>query len=93
MDRQSTRSRRLASPHAAGPSSFEPHESHPGRLNLEAAIDGKTGEALAGLGHKVAWWPERLYLAGSVCAIRGDTDTGALLGAADHRRSAYAVGW
>ena len=75
------------------PSSFEPHESHPGRLNLEAAIDGETGEALAGLGHKVEWWPERLYLAGSVCAIRGDTDTGTLWGAADPRRSAYAVGW
>ncbi len=74
------------------PSSFEPHAYHPGRLNLEGRIDRPTGEALAGLGHKVAWWPEWTWLAGAVCTIIADKESGVLKGGADPRRPGYALG-
>jgi hypothetical protein len=32
-------------------------------------------------------------LAGSMCVIRRDAVTGIMHAGADHRRSAYAVGW
>ena len=75
------------------PSSFEPHDSHPGRVSLESRIAQEVGEALYGWGHEVNWWPEHIYLAGSVCAIGKNETTGILSGAADHRRAAYASGW
>ncbi|MSO54497.1 MAG: gamma-glutamyltransferase family protein [Rhodospirillales bacterium] len=74
------------------PSSQEPHDDHPGLLKLEGRIDRSVGEALAKLGHKVQWWPDRVWLAGSVCAIVGDPRTGLMSGAADNRRSADRVG-
>ena len=74
------------------PSSFEPHAYHPGRLNLESRIDQSIGEALAGLGHKVEWWPEWTWLAGAVCTIIADKDNGVLMGGADPRRPSYALG-
>ena len=74
------------------PSSFEPHDYHPGRLNLESRIDRGTGEALAGLGHKVAWWPDWTWLAGAVCTIIADRESGVLKGGADPRRPSYALG-
>jgi gamma-glutamyltranspeptidase/glutathione hydrolase len=75
------------------PGSSAPHAYHPGRLNLENRIPAATGDALAALGHKVAWWPEIEWRAGAVCAIRVDPDTGILHGGADPRRPAYALGW
>lgn len=75
------------------PGSSEPHHYHPGRLNLEGRIDAATGEALARLGHQIAWWPEFEWRAGAVCAIRVNPRTGILEGAADPRRPAYALGW
>jgi gamma-glutamyltranspeptidase/glutathione hydrolase len=75
------------------PASSEPHAYHPGRLNLEKRIPEATGEALARLGHKVAWWPDIAWQAGAVCALRRDEETGVLEGAADPRRPAYALGW
>ena len=74
------------------PSSFEPHAYHPGRLNLEGRIDKPTGEALRKLGHKVEWWPEWTWLAGAVCTIIADQETGVLKAGADPRRPSYAVG-
>ena len=74
------------------PSSFEPHAYHPGRLNLEARIDKRTGEALGKLGHKVEWWPDWTWLAGAVCTIVADQETGVLKAGADPRRPSYAVG-
>jgi gamma-glutamyltranspeptidase/glutathione hydrolase len=74
------------------PSSFEPHAYHPGQLNLESRIDRPTGEALGRLGHKVEWWPDWTWLAGAVCTIVGDEQTGVLKGGADPRRPSYAVG-
>jgi gamma-glutamyltranspeptidase / glutathione hydrolase len=74
------------------PSSFEPHDYHPGRLSLESRIDRATGEALAGLGHTIAWWPDWTWLAGAVCTIIADRESGVLKGGADPRRPSYALG-
>src|ERR1043166_8794803 len=74
------------------PSSFEPHDYHPGRLNVESRIEAATGEALARLGHKVAWWPDWTWLAGAVCTIVADHETGVMKGGADPRRPSYALG-
>ncbi len=75
------------------PSSFEPHAYYPGRLCVESSIDADKGAALTDLGHKVEWWEERSWKAGSVCAIRADVEGGVLHAAADVRRQAYALGW
>jgi gamma-glutamyltranspeptidase/glutathione hydrolase len=75
------------------PDSFEPHESFPGRLCLEARIDRETGDDLAGRGHRVAWWPDRIWRAGAVCTIHADLRTGIKTAGADPRRPGYALGW
>jgi gamma-glutamyltranspeptidase / glutathione hydrolase len=74
------------------PSSFEPHAYHPGLLNIESGIDKSTGEALGRLGHKIEWWPEWTWLAGAVCTVVADLETGLLKGGADPRRPSYALG-
>ena len=74
------------------PGSFEPHSYHPGLLYLESRIDKATGDALARMGHKVDWWPEWTWLAGAVCTVVADEQSGVLKGAADPRRPSYAVG-
>ncbi len=75
------------------PGSFEPHAYYPGRLYLESRIDAKTGEALKAMGHKVYWWDDMTWLAGSVCTIVNDHAQGVLHGGADPRRPAYVLGW
>jgi len=74
------------------PGSFEPHAYHPGLLNLESRIDRATGEALGRLGHKIEWWPDWTWLAGAVCTVVADLETGVLKGGADPRRPSYALG-
>jgi gamma-glutamyltranspeptidase/glutathione hydrolase len=74
------------------PSSFEPHAYHPGLLHMESRIDRATGEALERLGHTIGWWPEWTWLAGAVCAVVADQQTGVLKGGADPRRPSYALG-
>jgi len=75
------------------PGSALPHAYKPGRINLEGRIDKATGDALADLGHDVEWWPDFKWLAGSVCTVRVDAETGMRHAGADPRRTAYAVGW
>jgi gamma-glutamyltranspeptidase/glutathione hydrolase len=75
------------------PESTLPHAYRPGQLNLEADLGAATGAALTALGHKIEWWPERKYAAGSVCAILSDLTTGVKWAGADPRRTAYAAGW
>ena len=75
------------------PSSFEPHGSLPGRLRVESRIPASVRDALKAKGHDVEAWPERIYLAGSVCMIVKDLRTGVMQAAADPRRAAYATGW
>jgi gamma-glutamyltranspeptidase/glutathione hydrolase len=74
------------------PSSFEPHAYHPGLLNMESRIDRATGEALGRLGHRVGWWPDWTWLAGAVCTVVADQESGVLKGGADPRRPSYALG-
>ena len=74
------------------PSSFEPHAEHPGLLRLEGRMERETGDELAGLGHKVEWWPDMTWLAGSMGLIVDDRDSGFKSAAADPRRMAFAAG-
>jgi gamma-glutamyltranspeptidase/glutathione hydrolase len=75
------------------PESTLPHSYRPGRLCIERDIGSTIGETLSALGHRVECWPERNYLAGSVCTIQSDPRTGVKWAGADPRRTAYAVGW
>ena len=75
------------------PDSFEPHRYNPGWLSLEGRIARTTGDALAALGHDVHWWDDFVWRAGAMCLVKRDPETGFLLGAADPRRPAYALGW
>ncbi|MDA0674851.1 MAG: gamma-glutamyltransferase family protein [Proteobacteria bacterium] len=75
------------------PSSFAPNEYRPGQLNLEGRFDRSIGDELSRRGHKIEWWPDKVWMAGSLCVIRRDVKTGVLQGGADPRRTAYAIGW
>jgi gamma-glutamyltranspeptidase/glutathione hydrolase len=75
------------------PESTLPHTYLPGVLRVERDIGSATGEALAALGHRVEWWPERKYAAGSVTTILSDLHRGLKWAGADPRRTAYAIGW
>jgi gamma-glutamyltranspeptidase / glutathione hydrolase len=75
------------------PDSFEPHDYFPGRLCLEARIARETGDALAARGHRVAWWPDRIWRAGAVCTIHADLQSRIMTAGADPRRPGYALGW
>ena len=74
------------------PSSFEPHDDHPGLLKLEGRMPAATADGLARLGHRVETWPEMTWLAGGICAVIADRGKGLLLGAADPRRHGSAAG-
>ncbi|MCC7425866.1 MAG: gamma-glutamyltransferase [Alphaproteobacteria bacterium] len=68
------------------PRSSDPHEYHPGRINLERRLPDSTADALAALGHEVKWWEEWDYRAGAVCCVLADRDKGMIEGGADPRR-------
>ena len=74
------------------PDSFWPHNSGPGRLNVEQRIPASTREALSALGHAVNDWPDWDWRAGAVCAVVVGR-AGVLMGGADPRRGAHAIGW
>ena len=48
--------------------------------------------ALAGLGQRIEWWADWTWLAGAVCTVVADLETGVLKGGADPRRPSYALG-
>jgi len=75
------------------PQSFAPHSYHPGLLKLEGRIDGAVGKQLKDMGHKIEWWGEWEWMAGAMCAIRRDLNSGLLESGADPRRANYALGW
>lgn len=75
------------------PDSFEPHAYFPRRLQVEGRIPADVRTGLGGLGHDVVDWPDWSSRAGAVCAILDDRRTGLLVGGADPRRPAYALGW
>jgi gamma-glutamyltranspeptidase/glutathione hydrolase len=73
------------------PSSFYPHDSHPGRLHAENRLDAETTRDLRDRGHDLvldgAWSLGRLAVAGK------DPKTGQLMAAANPRgMQGYAVG-
>jgi len=74
------------------PDSFWPHPYHPGQLDAEVGIPAETRAALAALGHVVVERPDRDWRSGAVCAIVARPD-GTLMGGADPRRGAHAIGW
>ncbi len=75
------------------PSSFAPYDYYPGRLNVEGRVPEAVTAELARRGHDVERWPDWIWLAGAVCAIRSDTKRGVKEAGADPRRAAYALGW
>ncbi len=74
------------------PSSFAPNPHFPGLLMVESRIGGQVRDELKALGHDVEAWPAMTRKAGSLCAIRIDSETGFLHGGADFRRAGYAMG-
>ena len=76
------------------PDSFAPNPYYPGLLCLEGRFSREVGEALAGLGHRIQWWPDYLWRAGGICLVDSDTRSGRFVAGADPRRAAaYAIGW
>jgi gamma-glutamyltranspeptidase/glutathione hydrolase len=75
------------------PDSFEPHSYSPGVLYVESRVPRSVRDGLAARGHRITEWPEFVWRAGAVCALRSDPSTGVISGAADPRRPCYAVGW
>ena len=75
------------------PGSIMPHPYFPGLVKLESRLPQDTGDKLKQLGHKVEWWPERNWLAGSPCMIVHDLARDLRVAGADHRRTSYALGW
>jgi gamma-glutamyltranspeptidase/glutathione hydrolase len=75
------------------PDSFEPHSILPGRLVLEGRLPQQLADALAAVGHDVAWWPDWTWKAGAVCMIDSNPALPRHDAGADPRRSCYALGW
>ncbi len=72
------------------PSSFAPHDAHPGRLNSEPMPVGVLDD-LRHLGHEVV--EAEPWSLGRTCAVGIETETGLLFAAANPRGGqAYAVG-
>jgi gamma-glutamyltranspeptidase/glutathione hydrolase len=74
------------------PDSFWPHAHAPGVLEAESRLSAETRAALAGLGHSMAEWPDWDWRAGAVCCVVAGAG-GVLMGGADPRRGALAIGW
>ncbi len=79
------------------PSTFYPHNAHPGVLRVEERIGEGVRAALAGRGHKLEVRPP--WSEGHVLAVELDRARGILLGGADPRgqaapvMAAQAIGW
>lgn len=78
------------------PDSFFPHVEVERQISIEARIDRSVCKDLSRRGHQVVRWPEWEFDAGGVsmiCDTRPrDLDHPVLAGAADPRRSCYAIG-
>lgn len=75
------------------PRSDFPNPYTPGVMNAEARIPDEVVEELSRRGHIVQRWPEWTPQAGSLCTVVVDHGRSRLVGAADPRRVAYAIGW
>ena len=74
------------------PDSFWPHTYLPGKVGVEGRIEPAVVEELRRRGHHVEVWEEWASAMGGVCAIEIDWKHDSLLGGADLRREAYAIG-
>jgi len=86
----------IEAPRAASysfPNSFAPFDHHPALMRMEKRIPAETARGLEALGHRVEWWPEVTWLAGALCTIVADRESGILKGGADARRPGAAIGW
>jgi len=73
------------------PSSFHPHESHPGRLQIENRLDAATAQQLLDRGHDLVL--DGAWSLGRLCVAGKDPKTGQLMAAANPRgMQGYAVG-
>lgn len=72
------------------PDSFWPHVYAPGKAEAERRIPRETREALAGMGHEMAEWPEWEWRAGAVCAVVAGPE-GTRWAGADPRRGSHAI--
>jgi gamma-glutamyltranspeptidase/glutathione hydrolase len=73
------------------PSSFAPHDAHPGRVHVESRIEGDVSAELRRWGHEVV--EVGPWSLGRLCAVGRDPDSGFLSGAASPRGGqAYAAG-
>lgn len=75
------------------PSSSAPHAYTPGLVMAESRMPSSVLEELARRGHDIQLWPDLSPRAGSVCLAMIDHEHGILIGGADPRRNAYAMGW
>jgi gamma-glutamyltranspeptidase/glutathione hydrolase len=76
------------------PATGHPHLYEPGKLRAEPELPAGVLADLAARGHDVEASGDHSFEGfGSVCAIRVDQERGILIGAADPRRTAYAIGW
>jgi gamma-glutamyltranspeptidase/glutathione hydrolase len=73
------------------PDSFAPHSYYPGVLKLERGMANDTAAALAALGHKIEPWPDDEWPRTGVCVTVDDRKRGIKTGAADSRRTGYAL--
>jgi gamma-glutamyltranspeptidase/glutathione hydrolase len=75
------------------PASHHPHPYTPRKLYAESRLDPATWRELEARGHEMVDWSAWNWKAGAVCAIVVDEANGILVGGADPRREAYAIGW
>lgn len=76
------------------PATGHPHPYDPGLLRTEAGFPAEVLADLAERGHRVEPTGDHSFEGfGSLCAIWIDRERGTLVGAADPRRVAYAIGW
>ena len=73
------------------PDTHDPHPYRAGLVKIEGRAKPQVVEGLAARGHKVEVWPDWIGTAGSIGAVMRNAD-GAVLGGADPRRMAYALG-
>ncbi|WMT89374.1 gamma-glutamyltransferase family protein [Pelagibacterium sp. H642] len=74
------------------PSTHDPHLYRPGLVKIEGRARADVMSGLIGRGHKIEPWPDWFGTAGSIGAVMRTHD-GAVMGGADPRRVAYALGW
>ncbi len=74
------------------PSSFWPHEAHPGTVHVEPGIPQEAMEGLERRGHRIVL--DQPWSHGRCLAVAIDHETGLLMGGASPRGgTAYAMGW